>query len=221
MRTALLALAIGLAIIPTVLAQSPPKPDKPAAVARSPLGGLGGTGKEPIKIDADRLDVFDKEQRAVFSGNVVAVQGDTTMRCAALTVLYDQSAAKSQGAAPQPAAAQGAAAQDGGIRKLDCKGPVTVVSKEQTATADNASFDKAANIVVLSGNAILSQGQNITKGDRIVYDLTTSTGKVETKPGGRVQSVLVPGGNDPADKNAKPRKPDAKPADTKPAPGTN
>ena len=41
----------------------------------SALGGLGGDSKEPIKIDADKLDVLDKENRAVFTGNVVAVPG--------------------------------------------------------------------------------------------------------------------------------------------------
>ena len=58
------------------------------AVGRSGLGDLGSS-KEPIKIDADRLDVFDKEGRAVFSGNVVAVQGDSTMNCSAMNVFYE------------------------------------------------------------------------------------------------------------------------------------
>ena len=34
-----------------------------------------------MKIDADRLDVFDRENKAIFAGNVVAVQGDSTIRC--------------------------------------------------------------------------------------------------------------------------------------------
>ena len=55
----------------------------------SALGGLGGDSKEPIKIDADKLDVVDKENKAVFSGNVVAVQGETTVRCTVMTVLYE------------------------------------------------------------------------------------------------------------------------------------
>ena len=56
--------------------------------AASPLGGFGGRGKEPIKIDADRLDVFDRENKAIFAGNVVAVQGDSTIRCSTMTVHY-------------------------------------------------------------------------------------------------------------------------------------
>jgi lipopolysaccharide export system protein LptA len=216
----LVALVLVLATPATVLAQA--KADKPATPSRSPLGGLGGSGKEPIKIDADRLDVFDKEQRAVFAGNVVAVQGDTTMRCTTLTVFYDQAATKSgtsasTGSASATATASASAGtgnpQDNGIKKLDCKGPVTVVSKDQTATGDNATYDKVANKVILTGNAVLSQGPNVTRGERVVYDLNTSIAKVE---GGRVQSVLVPGSTEQGDKPGKPKK-----ADGKAAPGTN
>ncbi|ALA16666.1 MULTISPECIES: LptA/OstA family protein [unclassified Chelatococcus] len=177
----------------------------------SPFGGLGNS-KDPIKIDADRLEIFDKEQRAVFSGNVVAVQGDTTMRCSQLVVHYDQSATQgggqtggNQAAAGQPAGAQaGGTPAENNIKKLECAGPVTVVSKDQTATGDNATFDRQANRVFLTGKVALSQGQNVQQCDHIVYDLNTSIARCESKPGGRVQGVFVPGGNEPQ-KPARPR----------------
>ncbi|MBB4019678.1 lipopolysaccharide export system protein LptA [Chelatococcus caeni] len=177
----------------------------------SPFGGLGNS-KDPIKIDADRLEIFDKEQRAVFSGNVVAVQGDTTMRCSQLVVHYDQSATQgggqtggNQAAAGQPADAQaGGTPAENNIKKLECAGPVTVVSKDQTATGDNATFDRQANRVFLTGKVALSQGQNVQQCDHIVYDLNTSIARCESKPGGRVQGVFVPGGNEPQ-KPARPR----------------
>lgn len=187
----------------------------------SPFGGLGNS-KDPIKIDADRLEIFDKEQRAVFSGNVVAVQGDTTMRCSQLVVHYDQSATQggaaqgggqtsggqtggNQAGASQPAGAQAAGTPaENNIKKLECAGPVTVVSKDQTATGDNATFDRQANRVFLTGKVALSQGQNVQQCDHIVYDLNTSIARCESKPGGRVQGVFVPGGNEPQ-KPARPR----------------
>ena len=52
--------------------------------------GNFGSSKEPIKIDANKLDVFDKEGRAVFTGDVVAVQGESTMKCTIMTVFYEQ-----------------------------------------------------------------------------------------------------------------------------------
>jgi lipopolysaccharide export system protein LptA len=162
------------------------------ATGKGKPGAFGdlGSNKEPIKIDADRLDVFDKESRAVFAGNVVAVQGDSTMKCTSLVVFYEpRKGETSSGAAP--AASQGGA--DSQIRKIDCKGPVTIVSKSQVATGDNASFDRVANRVLLTGNVALSDGPNVTRGERIVYDLNTSIANVETAPGGRVKALFVPG----------------------------
>lgn len=181
-------LACGWALLPAVAAA------QGAGPAGSPLGGLG-SGKDPIKIDADRLDVFDAEKRATFTGNVVAVQGETTLRCSALNVFYEQSAAGATGAAqPQANAAEG----DNNIRKLDCQGPVTVVSGAQTATGQHAVFDRVSNTVTLTGNVLLSQEKNVQQCDRIVYNLDTSVANCIARPGGRVQGVFVPGsGNAP------------------------
>lgn len=164
-----------------------------------PLASLG-SGKEPIKIDADRLDVFDSEKRATFTGNVVAVQGDTTIRCSALNVFYEQSAASASGQDTKVVEKK-AGEGDNNIRKLDCQGPVTVVSKDQTATGQHALFDRDSNTVTLTGNVALSQEKNIQQCDRIVYNLNTSVANCIAKPGGRVQGVFVPGsGNAPKNK---------------------
>jgi len=150
--------------------------------------GNFGASKEPIKIDADRLDVFDKEGRAVFEGNVVAVQGESTMNCTLMTVFYEQRRDGEGQAAP---ATQGT--DDSAIKKIDCKGPVTIVSRTQTATGDNATFDRTANRILLTGNVALSDGPNVTLGERIVYDMNSGVANVETKPGGRVRAMFVPG----------------------------
>jgi len=191
MRSLILAAAAALALAAAAEAQTA---QNNAAGKNRSFGDLGSS-KEPIKIDADKLDVFDRESRAVFSGNVVAVQGETTMKCTTLTVFYEPRKGEAQaGAKPAPApapAAQGSA--DSQIRKIDCKGPVTIVSKTQVATGDNATFDRVANKVHLLGNVALSDGPNVTRGDRLVYDLNTSIANVETNPGSRVKALFVPG----------------------------
>ena len=151
--------------------------------------GNFGASKEPIKIDADKLDVFDKEGRAVFSGNVVAVQGDSTMNCTVMTVFYEQ---RGQGDA-KAAVPAAQAADDSSIKKIDCKGPVTIVSKTQVATGNNASFDRVGNKIYLIGNAALSDGPNVTRGERVIYDINTGVANIETAPGGRVKALFVPG----------------------------
>jgi len=162
--------------------------------ASSPLGGLGGDSKEPIKIDADKLDVLDKENRAVFSGNVVAVQGETTVRCTVMTVFYEGRGGQGGGAkpaTPTPAAAPGQG-NDSSIKRIECKGPVTVVSKTQAATSDNAVFDRSTNTVIMTGNVALNDGPNITRGEKLTYNTVTGVANVENTRGGRVQGFFVP-----------------------------
>ena len=210
-----LAGLLAAALVSATLAAAPARAEKPAAPAAakkdaaSPFGAMGG-GKEPIKIDADRLDVFDRESKAIFAGNVVAVQGDSTIRCSTMTVHYkrgkdkdtkDKDKANPSAEAeekPKDAAGMG----ENGIQKVDCAGPVTVVQKDQVATGDSAVFDQAAKRIVLTGNVVLSQCQNVTRGQRLVYDMNTGRANMDPVPGGRVSALFVPGeksdGNKPA-----------------------
>ena len=201
-RALLAALALALTA-PTAgaVAQAPAARDAAKDAGKSaPLGTVGG-GKGPIKIDADRLDVFDKESKAIFAGNVVAVQNDSTIRCSSLTVHYKRDRDKDPGKdSGKPADAAEAekpkdanALAGNGIRKVECAGPVTVSQKDQVATGDNAVFDQEAKRIVLTGNVVLSQCQNVTRGSRLVYDMATGRANMDPVAGGRVSAMFVPG----------------------------
>jgi lipopolysaccharide export system protein LptA len=194
----LFVLAAGLVLVGPALAE------KPAARKDSPFGNIGGSGKDPIKIDADRLDVFDRENKAVFAGNVVAVQGDSTIRCSTMTVTYKRGKDTSGKDTPgkdgkgtgKDEGAEAAAPRnpaENGIQKVDCAGPVTVVQKDQVATGDHAVFDQDAKRIVLTGNVVLSQCQNVTRGQRLVYDMNTGRANMDPVAGGRVSALFVPG----------------------------
>src|SRR5436305_12845721 len=64
-------------------AEKPAAPNDPAAIFP------GTSSKEPISIDADKLVYYDKEHKAVYSGNVVVIQGETKMTCSAMSVFLD------------------------------------------------------------------------------------------------------------------------------------
>jgi len=51
-------------------------------------------------------------------------------------------------------------------------------------------------VITLVGNVVISQGQNVVKGDRLSVDLTTSVSRVECAKSSqcRVQALLQPGG---------------------------
>ncbi|MCJ2013352.1 LptA/OstA family protein [Methylobacterium sp. J-076] len=191
LRRCAVALSVCLGLTAPALAEkSAGKADSSSA-----FGNIGGGGKEPIKIDADRLDVFDKENKAIFAGNVVAVQGESTIRCSTMTVYYK----RGKDAAAKDKAAEAGEEQapknpaENGIKKVECAGPVTVTQKDQVATGDNAVFDQDAKRIVLTGNVVLSQCQNVTRGQRLVYDMASGRANMDPVAGGRVSAMFVPG----------------------------
>jgi lipopolysaccharide export system protein LptA len=172
----------------------------PAQVSKGPPNALQGFSQnrdQPVHIEAATLEVRDKEKQATFSGNVRVTQGDTGLRSNTLVVFYDQGGANATGSSMK-AATPGPGGQQK-IKKLEARGNVVVTQKEQTATGDLGLFDMQTNTVTLSGNVVMTQGQNVLRGERLVVDLTSGVSRVESgKNGhGRVQGLFIPGSAGP------------------------
>ncbi len=60
----------------------------PALAEKSNSGAIlpGGNSKEPINIDAAKLDYFDKEQKLVYTGGVIATQGESKLKSSTLVI---------------------------------------------------------------------------------------------------------------------------------------
>lgn len=227
-------LLMGIAFVPPAFAQTSPASPAPKAKAASaksapgaPFAGFGSNSKEPIKIDANKLEVFDKENRAIFTGDVVAIQGQTTMRCSVMTVIYNQNkdqrgtSAAQKASAPAATPTAGAAAQSS-IKQIDCIGPVSLLSGTQSATSDKLVYEADKDIVTLTGKVVIADCDNVQRGERVVYDVKTGRATVDAGAGGRVQGVFTPGSDDKKAANAnakecgaappKPATPAARPA---------
>lgn len=156
------------------------------ACAKGRSSGIlpGASPKDPLNIDAGKLDFFDKEQKLVYSGSVVVTNGPSTLKASRITIFLE---GKGGGDA-------GATSNDR-VKHIDAEGPVTLVSKDQIGAGDRGSYDKAENKVYLTGNVTLTQGDNIVKGDRLVYDVATGMATVQggAGQGGRVRSTFTPG----------------------------
>ncbi|MGL5116862.1 MAG: LptA/OstA family protein [Beijerinckiaceae bacterium] len=159
----------------------------------NPFGGFGGNSKDPIRIDAEKLEVFDgdKEQRAVYSGDVIAVRGATTTRSSRMIIYIDNNKNKQGGAGAVRSQGQ-TPSQDGALKRIEFKGPVSVVNGTQTATANEMIYDAVAKVVTLKGNAVVADGPNIQRGELMTYSTEAGTAVI-TNPGGRVQGIFTPG----------------------------
>lgn len=172
-------------------------PIAPAEAASETVGmseafkGFGSNGKDPIQIDADSLEVLDKDQNAVFTGNVHVLQKDTVLKTLRLKVFYEgKAAAALGGATAKPAAGTvkpAAGADQQQIRRLEAEGKVLINQKDQTVVGDRAWFDMASQTAQVLGHVVLTQGTNVGRGDRLSIDLKTGQYKLD---GGRVQLIL-------------------------------
>jgi lipopolysaccharide export system protein LptA len=149
----------------------------------------GGNSRAPISIDAEKLEYLEKEQKFIYSGNVVAKQGDASIRAPTITVFLEKDAAKKP-------PGQG---QEGGmneqIKRIEACCKVVVNSKDQVGTGDRGVYDKENNKVFLYGNPVLTQGPNVVRGgpDGVLeYDLNTGRANIR----GRVQSIFTPGSDE-------------------------
>ena len=181
------------------------------------LQGFSQNRTQPVQIEAASLEVRDRDKVATFSGKVNVTQGDTNMKANTLVVFYDQEAAPGamKAATPGPEGAQQ-------IRRLEAKGNVIVTQKDQVATGDQGIFDMRANTVTLLGNVVMTKGQNVMKGERLVVNLETGISTVEAnKSNGRVQLLINPNDANLKDTTKDPKaKPEAKP-ESKPDPTRN
>jgi lipopolysaccharide export system protein LptA len=157
----------------------------------------GGNSRAPVSIDAGKLDYFDKEQKLVYSGGVVATQGDATLKAPELVIFMAKEAASAGGRSLGGGSPMGADSQ---VRRMEASGPVVITSKDQVGTGDRGVYDRAENKVFIYGNPVLSEGAHVVRGDaqsRLVYDLASGRAQVT---GGRVQSLITPSQSQDGDK---------------------
>jgi lipopolysaccharide export system protein LptA len=146
------------------------------------LQGFSQNRDQPVKIQAASLEVREKDKIATFSGDVHVVNGDTELRCKSLVVFYDgESSARNMKAAdPGPGGQQQ-------IKRIEAKGGVTVIQKDQNAAGDSATFNMRENTVMLTGNVVVTRGENVLRGQRLVVDLTSGVSKMDQ---GRVEGLF-------------------------------
>ena len=101
----------------------------------------------------------------------------------------------------------------------------------QTASSDQLIYDPGHNLMTMTGNVTVAQGDNVVHGEKLIVDLATGESHFQTgadasvaqgagnpKPGGRIQVLITPGGGiqqiggAPATKASAPPNPKSKPA---------
>jgi lipopolysaccharide export system protein LptA len=155
-----------------------------AAVAATAFGLTPASGQEPasalkghdtdapVDVAADRIEVQDRADRAIFSGNVIVRQAQLQLTAQRLTVAYSSA---------------------GGIQieRIDASGGVFLRSPSETARGQYAIYDINERLITLVGGVTLTRGESRVSGGRLVLDLDSGRAVMD---GGGPPAPDVPGG---------------------------
>jgi lipopolysaccharide export system protein LptA len=139
-------------------------------------------GGGPIDIGADDLKVNDTARTLTWSGKVEALQGQNRLRADQVVVYYGKSGG---GTADSPGGM-------GDIEKMEARGNVYFVSPTQVVRGDAAVYTQASDTLVVTGEVILKQGENVLKGSRLVVQVGAGRATMDEGSGSRVRGVFYP-----------------------------
>lgn len=186
-------------------AQTPP-PAQPAAQQGGGLGFSNSGG--PIDITADHNENFQQQHLSVWSGHVVAIQGEDTLETPRLQVWFADSGAKTSTPTPAPAPAPGVGPTEGGkIKHMEADGPVYFITQTQKARGDHGVYEAEGDTITLIGNVVLVQDKNVVKGEKLVIEQKTGHSTLYATPtgqGGRVRGIFYQNDSTAAKPGAKP-----------------
>jgi lipopolysaccharide export system protein LptA len=164
LAAAMLTLALGGSVISPLLGQG--------------LSLKGHNSNAPVDWQADRIEVQDRAQRVILTGNVVARQAELTLTAARVTVAYTNNGRVN-------------------IQRLDASGGVRITTPSETARGDVAIYDLDRRLITMIGGVTLVQGTSNVRGGRLVLDLDSGRavmdggGAAGRSPNGRVSGTFT------------------------------
>jgi lipopolysaccharide export system protein LptA len=129
----------------------------------------GHNSKAPVDVAADRIELQDRADRAVMSGNVEMRQQDMTLKAPRVTIAYSRTGGTQ-------------------IQRLDASGGVTVTSPSETARGQYAIYDFDRKLITMLGSVTLTRAGSNVSGNRLVIDLNSGHAIVDGSAAGSAAS---------------------------------
>lgn len=142
-----------------------------ALLASQQLGAQvfpGHNTDAPVDYAADRIELQDKQDRVVLSGNVDISQAGLRLQAARTVVNFTDAGSLK-------------------LQRITASGGVVVTRGTERATGDVAIYDFDKRIITMVGNATLRRNGDTLNGGRFVIDLKSG---VSSASGGRVSGTF-------------------------------
>ncbi len=130
-----------------------------------------GTSDQPVEVTAEQLEFDQQAGTALFTGDVLMVQG--TMRLSADTVDVDYG--------------DGADGETR-VRRVEATGNVLLVNGEDAAEGERAVYTLEDGMIVMTGDVLLTRPDSAITGETLRVNVDDGTGAMQ----GRVSVVFTP-----------------------------
>lgn len=130
---------------------------------------LSNSSNEPITIDADNSRI--EENRAIFSGQVDARQGDVRVLTDEMIITGKRNSGVSENA--------------NDIETIDAVGNFYYITPTQEVRGDKGIYQRATNDFTITGNVILLQDDSVVTGDKLIYEIDTQKARMVSDCKGR------------------------------------
>jgi len=143
-----------------------------------------GQGDDPIDVKAKKSTARNTSdgKEVTFDGNVKVTQGDLTLTCDKLVILYNEQHKSSGTEAPAKRLAKDLQTISG-VRSVTATGNVKITQDERMAVAGKALFDNSKRTITLTESPRLWQGPDMLVAHTIIVYLNENRAELLSKDG--------------------------------------
>ena len=123
----------------------------------------------PVEVTADNLAVDQNAGTALFTDNVVVIQGEMRLSADTVLVIYDTSAQA--------------------IDRIEATGNVVLISGQDAAESERADYNVDDGTIVMRGSVLVAQGPSAISADTMTVQISDGTAQMS----GRVKTTLQTG----------------------------
>lgn len=150
---------------------------------------------QPISVTSKKFTARNVPggKEAVFDGEVKVKQGELTLTCEKLAIVYDEERANTaadSGSRQGPKELQSVS----GIKSIVASGSVKIVQNERMATAGKAEYDNLRRTITLTdGPPRLWQGPDVMMAHTVIIYLDENRSELRGGDGAVIKAVINPG----------------------------
>jgi len=132
---------------------------------------LARDSEAPLDVSSDFFESIEGQDYLTWTGNVHAVQGDVVLTTPRL-VLYQN--------------------EDGAVTRVEATGGVRYSTPAEKISGKKMVYMAKDDIITVTGNVVVIQGDQVMSGEKLVYNLTTGSLRFSGAGNKRVRGIFFP-----------------------------